>query len=69
MVTRAVGGRLDHRPVGGQLLLLVGHRRVGQEQVLGAVQADAGGADAHGHLGVGGAVDVGQQLDAQCRRA
>ena len=43
---RAVRRRLDHRAVGGQLLLLVGHRRVGQEQVLGAVQADAGRADA-----------------------
>ena len=35
---------------------------MGQEEVLGAVQADAAGPDLDGHLRVGRAVDVGQQL-------
>ena len=48
-----------------ELLLLVGHVGVGQEEVLGAEQADAGGAHRHGGLGVGQVVDVGQQLERQ----
>ena len=45
------------------LFFLVGHVLVGEEQVLGAEQADAGGADLARGLGVGQVVDVGQQLD------
>ena len=52
----------DDGAVGGQLLLLVGHRGMRQEQVFGAIQPDAGGAGGAGRRRVGGTVDVGQQL-------
>ncbi len=39
-------GGLDDLAIGGELLLLVGDRRVRQEQILGAVQPDADGAGA-----------------------
>ena len=63
MTTDRFGRRLDHLPVGGELLLLGRDGRVGQEQVLGAVQADAAGPDARGRGRVDHRVDVGQQLD------
>ena len=62
MVTDAVRRRLDHRLVGRVLFILARHGRMGEEQVFGAIKADAGRAGANRHLGVGGVADVGEQL-------
>src|SRR5262245_50789527 len=61
---RAVGRRFDDLPVRGELLLFIGNGGVREKQIFGAIQADAGRAGANGRLGVGGAVDVGEQLHA-----
>ncbi len=57
------GAVLDDLAVVLVLLLLVGHVGVRQEQVLGAEQPDASGADLPRGLRVGQVVDVGQELD------
>ena len=62
-MTIRFGRVLDDLAVVLVLLLLVGHVLVGEEEVFGPEQADAGGADLLGGLGVGRVVDVGQQLD------
>ena len=58
-------GGLHHRPVGGQLLLLVGHAGVSQEQVFRTVQPDPAGSDLRGQGGIVRAVDVREQLDTR----
>ncbi len=63
IVTVWLGELSDDLAVVLVLLLLAGHVVVGQEEVLGPEQADAGRADLLGGLGVGQVVDVGQQLD------
>ena len=59
---RVAGRGGDDIAIGLELFFFVGHVGMREIEILGAVEADAGGAHRRGGFDIGEAVDVGEEL-------